>query len=126
MHFCKHFFIFFSSPDSWSDYKNYLKTVLKLYNEYQKTKSDILDTNNVFENRVPIRVPVPSNGKEYILWYDADYTPEMVLVFFNQLITDSEENKKKIRGPYLAKLELYRLMKNESLDPEAIMGTNKI
>ena len=125
-HFKIYHNLFFNSSDSWSDYKNYLKTSLKLYSEYQKTKNDILESNNTFENRVPIRIPITNNGKEYILWYDADYTPQMVLTFFNQLIKSSEENKKKLRGPYLAQLELYKRLEEESYDAEAIVGMDKI
>ncbi|KAK6636547.1 hypothetical protein RUM43_010209 [Polyplax serrata] len=117
------------NPDSWSDYKNYIKTVLQLYKEYEKMKSNILEANKVYENRVPIRVPVSNifkssvqYDKDYILWYDADYTPEMALTFFNQLIKDAEENKKKIRGPHLAQLELYKVLRNESLETPAIIG----
>lgn len=103
--------------------------MLQLYKEYEKMKSNILEANKVYENRVPIRVPVSNifkssvqYDKDYILWYDADYTPEMALTFFNQLIKDAEENKKKIRGPHLAQLELYKVLQNESLETPAIIG----
>ncbi|KAL0267023.1 UNVERIFIED_CONTAM: hypothetical protein PYX00_009405 [Menopon gallinae] len=104
------------NPDSWSDYKNYLETILKVYSDYQKTESNDGNINDVFDNRVPII------SGESIVWQEADYTPKMVQDFLIHLMKKVESEKKKIRGPYLAQLELYKLLKVKSLDPEMVVG----
>lgn len=92
--------------------------MLKLYSEYQNSKDNENSLNKTFDNRVP----VPSDGGECIVWHEADYTPEMVQAFLAKIIAKAESEKSKIRGPFLAQLELYRLLQNESLDAQVVLG----
>lgn len=112
------FLIFYFSPDSWLDYKNYLETTLKFHEEFLKFKNNDNSTKEHFDNRVPI----PSDGGECIEWHEADYTPQMAQEYISQTIKKIESENKKMRGPYLAQLELYKLLTSRSEDAQNIVG----
>ncbi|XP_049839174.1 N-alpha-acetyltransferase 25, NatB auxiliary subunit isoform X1 [Schistocerca gregaria] len=83
--------------DRWSYITEYLSSALKLIDSGQADPSE----------------GIPG----------ADSTPEAVRDFLARLVRDNETKlPRRLRGPYLARLEMYRLMAERGDHPEALLG----
>lgn len=87
--------------DHWLSIKNYLTSAMNLMaDEEDLTSSDV----------------------EYILWSRTDSSIPQIKEFLNLLMTEMKRRGKTVRGPYLAWLELYKMVHEKGQDADQLVG----
>ncbi|XP_063231904.1 LOW QUALITY PROTEIN: N-alpha-acetyltransferase 25, NatB auxiliary subunit [Bacillus rossius redtenbacheri] len=54
---------------------------------------------------------------------EADCSPEMCRAFLRELQAANERLERRLRGPYLAQLELFKRLRERGQDPESLLGS---
>ncbi|XP_059486390.1 N-alpha-acetyltransferase 25, NatB auxiliary subunit [Neocloeon triangulifer] len=94
--------------DRWNYYQEYFKTSVKLWNNTPSERSS--EEELVRE-------------KSEKLWHIPDVSAKEIAEFLDMLSeANKTRGKKHFRAPFLAKLELYRLMSNKEMKPEELLG----
>lgn len=56
------------------------------------------------------------------IWNVADSSPEMCFKFLSFLLNENNSLPRRLRGPYLAHLELYKLLEERGDSPSLLLG----
>lgn len=59
---------------------------------------------------------------EFALWTRADASIPQIKEFLNLLMTEMTRSGKTVRGPYLAWLELYKMVHDKGQDADQLVG----
>ncbi|XP_067015410.2 N-alpha-acetyltransferase 25, NatB auxiliary subunit [Anabrus simplex] len=89
--------------DRWSYITDYLTSALKLFDSGQQNNNN---NNNVVEGDA--------------LWEVVDSSPEMCRNFLELLVHETERQSLRLRGPYLARLELYKILTERGEEPKEL------
>ncbi|GLH12835.1 Phagocyte signaling-impaired protein [Gryllus bimaculatus] len=122
--------------DRWSYLMNYLTTSLKLFDSGQQNgnnntmnNSSSTANNNINNNRRNSSSVADSPHEQLgddaneSMWREPDSSPTACCRFLAHLVTTSEkESQRRLRGPYLAQLELFRLLSDRGMDAEPLLG----
>lgn len=106
--------LIWDSPDRWDFYMSYFQSSFELMKKLDNcdvTEND-KDNKSIKENNVN-SVNVKNNMLEY-----EDDSSEKCHEFLCQIVENATEKGKLLRGPYLARLELYKRLREENKDPE--------
>lgn len=68
------------------------------------------------------QIPLFYISVEYVLWSRADASIPQIKEFLRLIMTEMKRRGKNVRGPYLAWLELYKMVHENGQDADALVG----
>lgn len=109
--------LIWDNPDRWDFYISYFNSSFELMKKLENCNLPEGERNNISDKENNCN---QTSVKNSMLEHEDD-TSEKCHEFLCQIVENATEKGKLLRGPYLARLELYKRLREENKDPEGML-----